>query len=93
MRYLNTKLFLISVALMLSATASLALPACPASGYKHNCFGTYTFASGNKYVGEYKDNKRNGQGTYTFASGGKYVGEWKDGKRNGQGKLTYASGN
>ena len=93
MRYLNAKLILISVALMLSATASFALPACPSSGYWHNCFGTFTFASGNKYVGEYKDNKRNGQGTYTFASGGKYVGEWKDGKRNGQGKLTYASGN
>ena len=93
MRYLNAKLILISVALMLSATASFALPACPSSGYWHNCFGTFTFLSGNKYVGEYKDNKRNGQGTYTFASGGKYVGEWKDGKRNGQGKLTYASGN
>ena len=43
--------------------------------------GTYTFANGNKYVGEFKDNKRNGQGTFTWPEGSKYVGEWKDGKR------------
>ena len=77
---------------MLSATASLALPACPASGYKHNCFGTYTFPDGSKYVGEWKDGKQNGQGTATFANGEKYVGEYKDGKRNGQGTHTYTSG-
>ena len=47
-------------------------------------FGTYTFASGSKYVGELKDDKRNGQGTYTFASGEKYVGTFKDDKRNGK---------
>ena len=40
--------------------------------------GTLTFVSGDKYVGEFKDNKKNGQGTYTFANGDKYVGEWKD---------------
>ena len=68
------------------------LPPCPSSGYKHNCFGSYTFANGNKYVGEYKDGKRNGQGTYTLASGGKYVGEYKDDKKNGQGTFTWADG-
>jgi hypothetical protein len=68
------------------------LPACPPSGYFHNCFGTFTYASGNKYVGEYKDGARNGQGTTTFANGDKYVGEYKDGARNGQGTFTYASG-
>ena len=34
-----------------------ALPACPSSGYFHNCHGTYSFANGDKYVGEYKDDK------------------------------------
>jgi len=43
-----------------------ALPACPSSGYFHNCYGTYVWDDGDKYVGEYKDNKRNGQGTYTW---------------------------
>jgi hypothetical protein len=57
-----------------------------------NGFGTYTFASGDKYEGEFKDGKYNGQGTLTFASGDKYVGEWKDNKENGQGIYTSTNG-
>ena len=57
-----------------------ALPECPSSGYFHNCFGMYVWDDGNKYVGEWKDDKRDGQGTYTYANGDKYVGEFKDGK-------------
>ena len=57
-----------------------------------NCEGTETYASGNKYVGEYKDGKKHGQGTLTFADGDKYVGEFKDGKKNGQGTFTFADG-
>jgi hypothetical protein len=52
----------------------------------------YTYPDGRKYVGEYKDGKRNGQGTYTYPDGRKYVGEYKDGKRNGQGTYTFPSG-
>ena len=81
-----------SVALIVSATASFALPPCPASGFFHNCFGTYTYANGDKYVGEWKFNKWNGQGTYTYANGDKYVGEYKDEKRNGQGTITFPDG-
>ena len=79
---------------MLSATASFALPACPSDGSKryHNCIGTYTWADGGKYFGEFKDGNFNGQGTGTFASGEKYVGEFKDGRRTGQGTSTWASG-
>ncbi|MAI03149.1 MAG: hypothetical protein CMQ75_01295 [Gammaproteobacteria bacterium] len=71
-----------------------ALPNCPSdtSVRWDNCFGTYTFANGDKYVGEWKDDKKYGQGTYTFANGDKYVGEWKDDKRHGQGTSTYANG-
>ena len=57
--------------------------------------GTYTFASGNKYIGEFKDGKRHGQGTFTYAgknAGVKYVGEFKDNKYNGQGTLTSPNG-
>ena len=51
------------------------LPPCPSDQTKryHNCFGTFTYANGSKYVGEWRGNKRNGQGTYTFADGNKYV--------------------
>ena len=94
MRYLNAKLILMSVALMLSATASFALPNCPPDQTEryHNCFGTYTFSSGEKYVGEFRDDKTNGQGVRTYPNGNKYVGEEKDGKKDGQGTLTFANG-
>ena len=69
------------------------LPDCKSSStYKHNCIGTYTYVDGDKYVGEFKNNKRHGQGTYTFASGSKYVGEFKNSNYNGQGTYTYADG-
>ncbi len=83
---------LLVVLMMGSACAQSNLPPCDPSSIFHNCFGTYTFSNGDKYVGEYKDNKENGQGTFTSAKGDKYVGEWKDGKRNGQGTLTFARG-
>ena len=80
-------------------TNAYALPDCPRDTNKvwDKCFGTYTFGNqsqwaGDKYVGEYKDDKYHGQGTYTFADGDKYVGEWKDDKIHGQGTYTYADG-
>ena len=71
------------------------LPPCPSDQTKryHNCFGTFTYANGSKYVGEWRGNKRNGQGTYTFADGNKYVGEYRGNLRNGQGTVTFANGN
>ena len=53
-----------------------------------------------KYVGEYKDGKRNGQGTQTWLDGRKYVGEYKDGKtwngtgydKNGNIQVKYVNG-
>ena len=62
------------------------------TGTVRNGQGTYTSANGNKYVGEWKDNKPHGKGTFTSADGAKYVGEYKDGKRNGQGTFTLANG-
>ena len=89
--------FLALVLMVGSAYAQSNLPACPSSGYFHNCFGTRTFANGDRYVGEFKDNKYNGQGTYFFLAdnqlnGNKYIGEFKDGNLNGQGTLTFADG-
>ena len=62
---------------------------------KGNCFngyGTYAFADGSQYIGEFKDDKFHGQGTFNFASGSQYIGEYKDDKRHGQGTYNFASG-
>ena len=94
MRYVNAKIIPLFVALMLSATAGFALPNCPSDPTKryHNCFGTYYYVSGAKYVGEWRDDKKNGQGTHTWPDGQKYVGEWKDDKKSGQGTYTFPDG-
>jgi hypothetical protein len=70
------------------------LPPCPKdqNARYHNCWGTYTAPSGDRYVGEFKNDKYHGRGTFTFADGDKYVGGFKDGNYNGQGTYTYASG-
>jgi len=68
-----------------------ALPECSGE-YWDNCMAAYTYDNSEKYVGEWKDDKRNGQGTNTMPSGQKYVGEWKDDKPHGQGVETYDNG-
>ena len=80
--------------LLLFSVGCFALPDCPKDRTKryHNCYGTYIFADGGKYVGEFKNNIFHGQGTITFADGSKYVGEHKDGKIHGQGTMTSADG-
>ena len=54
--------------------------------------GTFAWSDGKKYVGEFKEGKRNGQGTFTWPSGTKYVGEFKNGKMHGKGILTSPDG-
>ena len=83
---------LILLASLLVVGNVYALPPCPTSGVFHNCFGTFTFPSGNEYVGEWKDNKYHGYDTFKISDGDKYVGEYKDGKTHGQGAYTWADG-
>ena len=58
------------------------LPSCPQNQNVvwDNCYGTYTYANGDRYVGEYKDDKRHGQGTYTYADGRVEEGLWEKGE-------------
>ena len=62
------------------ACAQSNLPACPSFGVFNNCFGTLEAPNGDKYVGEFKDGKRNGQGAIASANGSKFIGEFKEGK-------------
>ena len=54
--------------------------------------GSYTWATGDKYVGEFKDSNMSGFGEYFYKSGDRYRGSWCDDKRNGFGVYFYADG-
>jgi hypothetical protein len=41
--------------------------------------GIYSYANGDKYDGDYKDDKRNGKGIVTYANGNKEEQVWKNG--------------
>ena len=98
---MRTLICLSLVVFLFNTTEGWSLPPCPEDQNQryHNCFGTLTYPSGNKYVGEWKDGLPNGQGTYlyslpyTFASEAKYVGEFRDSKFHGQGTYTTFDGN
>ena len=65
----------------------------PCKGDKWNyCYGTATNKYGDKYVGEFKNNKSHGYGIDYFANGDKYEGAYKDGKRHGLGTYNYTDG-
>ena len=46
-------------------------------------------SSGDYYIGEWKNDNKEGQGEYHWANGDVYKGQWKYGKYEGQGTLTY----
>ena len=53
--------------------------------------GTFYYANGEKYVGHWKDGKKDGFGKETF-KGGRYKGYYKNNKRNGEGTMYYNNG-
>lgn len=56
--------------------------------------GTFTYATKEKYEGDWKNDKKNGKGTrsckkigvFTYENGDKYDGDWVNDKMEGQGK-------
>jgi hypothetical protein len=73
-------------------SAQSTLPPCPAEGYKHNCWGEVTSASGTKYSGEWRNGRPDGEGTLTTKSGSRYVGKFSDGGTTIEGVLYWATG-
>ena len=50
---------------------------------KGNCVngqGVFAFSNGDKYVGEFRDNKQHGQGNFTFPDGKKIAGLFQNNK-------------
>ena len=90
MKYISIKICLVILALFGVASAS-DLPDCPTNVW-HNCFGSYTWANGDKYIGDWKDNKLNGQGTMAKANGAVEKGIWKDSELLNATSLAYKVG-
>jgi hypothetical protein len=51
-----------------------------------------TYENGDKYDGDWVDEKKHGQGTLTYVDGGKYVGAWENNMRNGEGVNIWKNG-
>jgi len=62
-----------------------------ASGQRHGQ-GKEVFATGDEYVGEWREDLKHGQGTFVFGSGTVYVGQWQCDQMHGHGVLSDASG-
>lgn len=61
------------------------------SGDCNNGFGTYIFPSGNKYVGNFINQKREGKGSFYFSNGDTFVGTFKNDEKS-EGIYTYSTG-
>ncbi|MDC2993423.1 hypothetical protein OAZ25_01065 [Candidatus Pelagibacter sp.] len=62
---------------------------------KGNCVngkGTFIWPNGDKYNGNWKNQKPHGLGTFKWVNGTKYIGDWELGIQNGQGTVTWANG-
>jgi len=76
------------------AEISFALPNCPSNQQLNfdECWGTFNFDNGDKYVGEWKNSRKHGPGTYTYANGSTVIGTWESGKQVGLGTIAFANG-
>jgi hypothetical protein len=54
--------------------------------------GTFVFANGNRYEGDFKDDTKSGFGTLHYANGEEYSGGWLNDMAHGKGELKYAQG-
>lgn len=55
--------------------------------------GTFEYANGDKYVGDWKEDMQHGKGIYFFHTGDRYEGSYVQGERTGEGIYYHASGN
>ncbi len=77
MRHMTSKMILISATLMLGASGVGASQKCPddPNVVWSDCLGTYEWDNGDKYVGEWKSDKKHGKGTFTFGKQSEWFGD------------------
>jgi LysM repeat protein len=85
------KHLILSLLFIISIFSASAFPQCT-EGNCENGQGTYKYSNGDKYKGEWKNNRCDGQGTLTYLDGSNYVGQWKNHQRHGQGTYIYSDG-
>lgn len=73
-------------------TGAAALHAQCLEGDCANGRGTYRFASGARYVGQFKDGKSDGIGVCYWPDGSRYEGEWRQGLPHGKGAKSLSLG-
>lgn len=73
------------------------LPACPGGDragpeqFRDGCQARVRYNTG-VYIGEFRNNSRDGEGVWIYANGAKYAGPFKEGKPSGRGTYTYPDG-
>jgi hypothetical protein len=77
------------------ANAQSVLPPCPNSRKVvwTECQGAYVYDDWTKYVGEFRDDKKDGRGVATYPDGQQYSGGFKADRREGQGVYLSTNGN
>ena len=60
------------------------------SGNCENGEGTFGYADGSKYEGQFQAGKSDGWGTFTYLNGDRYVGSFKEGYKHGKGTFFHA---
>jgi len=64
----------------------------PQQKYEDGSFKGEKWITSSKYIGDWKENKKNGFGIQHFGNGDKYEGDWEDNTRSGHGTLWVMEG-
>ena len=59
---------------------------------RHGDEGLMQWPDGGVYLGNWKNDRRDGRGTYAWPDGKEYIGDWKEGIIEGAGRVTWPDG-
>ncbi|MBK8491764.1 MAG: caspase family protein [Saprospirales bacterium] len=79
------------VAMTLCILPQIALAGC-VKGDCFNGYGSFEYANGSRYIGDFLGGKPHGKGILYLENGNKYIGHWINNFREGEGRFVYADG-